>query len=163
TLGVSRISLDNRLANERLSTAKLVSIATTADVIAAVCTGQVEAGLVGQSSMLDTRSSGGPQRALSAVTMNAATYWFGIEANKSLTMARAAADVLREEIGAMADDGRLAGIDFRWHTSIGTEASTIFQYGRLRFYSNLLLAAFGVLLAALAATFWLTRRLRAAQ
>ena len=54
--------------------------------------------------------------------------------HKQRREARSSADHLREEIGQMATDGSLAGIDFRWHTSIGTSASTIFQYGRARFY-----------------------------
>ena len=163
TLAVSNISLDKRIAKGKLASARVISKKTMADVVAAVCSGEVQVGLLAQSSLLDTRSPGCPERPLSAVPLEDATFWFGIGANKKLPMARAAADRLRSEIGAMADDGSLAGIDFRWHTSIGTEASTIFQYGRLRFYSVLLLGAFAVLVLALIATFWLTRRLRAAQ
>jgi len=163
TLAVSNISLDKRIANGKLASAHLIPKKTMAEVVAAVCSGEVQVGLLAQSSLLDTRSPGCPERPLSAVPLEDATFWFGIGANKKLPMARAAADRLRTEIGSMADDGSLAGIDFRWHTSIGTEASTIFQYGRLRFYSVLLLGAFAVLVLALMATFWLTRRLRAAQ
>jgi signal transduction histidine kinase/DNA-binding response OmpR family regulator len=163
TLAVSNISLDKRIASGKLASARLISKKTMAEVVAAVCSGEVQVGLLAQSSLLDTRSPGCPERPLSAVPLEDATFWFGIGANKKLPMARAAADRIRHEIGGMADDGSLAGIDFRWHTSIGTEASTIFQYGRLRFYSVLLLGAFAVLVLALMATFWLTRRLRAAQ
>jgi signal transduction histidine kinase/DNA-binding response OmpR family regulator len=163
TLAVSNISLDKRIATGKLASAHLIAKKTMAEVVAAVCSGEVQVGLLAQSSLLDTRSPGCPERPLSAVPLEDSTFWFGIGANKKLPVARAAADRLRKEIGAMADDGSLAGIDFRWHTSIGTEASTIFQYGRLRFYSVLLLCAFAVLVLALMATFWLTRRLRAAQ
>jgi len=163
TLAVSKISLDNRVARARLSGAKIVAKPTTGDVIAAVCSGEVQAGLLAQSSLIDTRPSGCPERVLRAVPVENATFWFGVGANKNSTWARQAADQLRRQIGKMADDGGLAGIDYRWHTAIGTEASTIFQYGRLRFYSNLLLWAFGVLLAALASAFWLSLRLRSAR
>jgi signal transduction histidine kinase/DNA-binding response OmpR family regulator len=163
TLAVSNISLDKRIAHGQLAHATLVAKPTTAEVIAAVCSGEVQVGLVAQSSLLDTRSSGCPQRPLRAIPVEGATFWFGIGANKNLALARTAADRIRDEIGAMANDGSLAGIDFRWHTSIGTEASTIFQYRRVRFYSFLLLTAFAVLMAALIATYWLMRRLRAAQ
>ena len=163
TLAVSRITLDGRIARTRLSSATIVSQPTTADVIAAVCNGTVEVGLVAQSSLLESQSSGCPGRELHAIPLDDATFWFGIGANKQRPEARSAADLLREEIGLMATDGSLAGIDFRWHTSIGTEASTIFQYGRARFYSFLLLGAFAVLLPLLVMTFWLTRRLRVAQ
>ena len=163
TIAVSKISLDSRIARGRLASANLVSKATTADVIAAVCAGEVQVGLVAQSPLLDARSSGCPERSFRALPVEGATFWFGIGANKNLAVARSEADRLRNEIGAMANDGSLAGIDFRWHTSIGTEVSTIFQYGRLRFYSFLLLAAVAVLVPTLISTYWLTRRLRAAR
>jgi signal transduction histidine kinase/DNA-binding response OmpR family regulator len=163
TLAVSKISLDNRVAHSRLSSANLVPKATTAEVVGAVCSGEVQVGLVAQSALQDSRSSGCPQRPLSAVALTGAAFDFGIGATKNSSLARSAADRLREEIGAMADDGSLAGIDFRWHTNIGTEASTIFQYGRLRFYSLLLLIALGVLGVALVATYWLSLRLRTAR
>ncbi len=163
TVAVSKISLDNRIARERLKGAKIVSKPTTAEVIAAVCTGDVQAGLLAQSAMTDTRSAGCPERPLRTIPVENATFWFGVGATNESADARKAADKLRAEIGAMAADGSLAGIDFRWHTSIGTEASTIFQYGRLSFYSNLLLAAFAILVLALGAAFWLTLRLRAAR
>ena len=133
-----------------------------ADVVAAVCSGEVQVGLLAQSSLLDTRSPGCPERPLSAVPLEDATFWFGIGANKKLPMARAAADRLRSE-WRMADDGSLAGIDFRWHTSIGTEASTIFQYGRLRFLFRTSAGRVRGSGAGPDPTFWLMRRLRAAQ
>ena len=136
TLGVSRITLDGRIAHTRLSSANIVSEPTTAAVIAAVCSGDVQVGLVAQSSLLESQSSGCPSRELHAIPLEDATFWFGIGANKKRIEARSTADLLRDEIGQMATDGSLAGIDFRWHTSIGTAASTIFQYGRARFYSS---------------------------
>jgi len=132
-------------------------------VIAAVCSGKVDSGLLAQSSMLNTQSEGCPERPLRTVPVNEATFWFGVGANKNLAAARHGADQLVREIGRMTADGGLAGIDFRWHTSIGTEASTIFQYRWLQFYADLLLAAFGVLLVALATAFWLMLRLRSAR
>ena len=163
TLGYSNISLDKRIANSRFANAKLVPKATTSEAITAVCRGEIEVALVAQSALLDSRSAGCPEHAFSTVPVEGATIWFGIGANKNLALARSTADRLRDEIGRMADDGKLAGIDFRWHTGIAAEASTIFQYRRLQFYSLLLLSAFGVLVIALGAMFWLSRRLRAAR
>ncbi|HTS76662.1 MAG TPA: response regulator [Bryobacteraceae bacterium] len=163
TLAISRISLDRRIGRERMASAKIVDEETTGEVVAAVCSGKVDAGLMAESSLLSVQWEGCPERPLRTVPVNDATFWFGVGANKNLAAARDAADRLVREMGKMAADGGFAGIDFRWHTSIGTEASTIFQYRRLSFYSNLLLIAFGVLLMALAATFWLTLRLRAAR
>src|SRR5207244_10692022 len=91
------------------------------------------------------------------------TLWLCIGANNVRRETRAACNVIREEIVEMAGDGTLAGVDFRWQTSLSTEASTIFQYGRARFYAKLLLAAVAVLVPALIAVIWLAVRLRAAQ
>jgi signal transduction histidine kinase/DNA-binding response OmpR family regulator len=163
TLAVSKINLDNRLAHDRLSTARILPAPTTADVIAAVCSGAAEIGLVAQSSMLDSKSNTCAQDSFRAVPVDNATFWFGIGAGKQSKLARWAADEMRAQIGNMSEDGALAAIDFRWNVNVGTEASTIFQYGRVRSYSFLLLAALGVLVATLAATLSLTRRLRIAQ
>jgi signal transduction histidine kinase/DNA-binding response OmpR family regulator len=163
TVAVSKISLDARLARERLSRANILSVPTTTDVIAAVCKGTAQVGLVAQSSMLDAHSDECAQDSFHTVPLEGAAFWFGIGANKDRRDARWAADRMRDEIGNMAADGGLAAIDFRWHANIGTEASTIFQYSRARSYSFLLLAALGVLILTLAAMFSLTRRLRAAQ
>jgi signal transduction histidine kinase/CheY-like chemotaxis protein len=163
TLAVSRISLDARLARERLSSAKVLPFSTTAEVIGAVCSGAADIGLVAQSSMLDVHSEECEQDLFHAIPVDNATFWFGIGAHKQRKDARWAADMMRTEIGNMADDGALAAIDFRWHSNIGTAASTIFQYGRARSYSFLLLTALGILVVTLGLMLWMTRRLRAAQ
>ncbi len=163
TLAISKISLDVRLARERLSRASIMNVPTTPDVISAVCNGTAQVGLVAQSSMLDAHSDDCPQESFHTIPLEGAAFWFGIGANKDRKDARWAADRMRDEIGKMAADGGLASIDFRWHSNIGTEASTIFQYSRARSYSFLLLSALGVLILTLGAMLSLTRRLRAAQ
>ena len=162
TFAVSRISLDSRVARQHFAGATIIPKSSMLDVISAVCTGTAEVGLVSQSS-LDFRGYACPGEALQTVPVPDSTFWFGIGANKDRRETRAAANVIREEIGEMAGDGTLAGVDFRWQTSLSTEASTIFQYGRARFYAKLLLAAVAVLVPALIAVIWLAVRLRAAQ
>jgi hypothetical protein len=66
--------------------------------------------------------------------------------------------MLRDEIGRMAGDGTLAGIDFRWHTSLGTEVGTIFEFDIVRYCVRALLAVLAVRMSAVLGMFWLTRR-----
>jgi signal transduction histidine kinase/CheY-like chemotaxis protein len=63
----------------------------------------------------------------------------------------------------MAIDGALIDIDFRWHTNLGGEAATIFQYNVARSRSTLFLAALAVVLSLLALMARLAIRLRTAQ
>jgi signal transduction histidine kinase/ActR/RegA family two-component response regulator len=63
----------------------------------------------------------------------------------------------------MADDGSLAGIDFRWNTHIAEGGSTLFAYGQTRSFAAALLLVLAVLAPALLATLLLARRLRVAQ
>lgn len=162
-LAVTRISLDSRIARRDFSKATYLTTASSSDLVVAVCTGLAKGGILAQSSLVDSRISECPAGPLHTLPVPGATFWFGVGADKHRPDARHAADVLRDEIGGMANDGTLSGIDFRWHTSISTEASTIFQYGNARYYALILLTAFTVLVPAMVAMIWLARRLRVAQ
>ena len=163
TLAVTRINLDGRLARRFFPAADLVRVPQGTDVISAVCTGSARAGLIAQSSLLDSRISECPEGPLKTVPIPGATFWFGVGADKQRRDARDAADVLADAVGDMATDGTLAGIDFHWHTNLSTEASTIFAYGRARSSAAIFIAAVAILAPALAIMFLLVRRLRAAQ
>jgi signal transduction histidine kinase/CheY-like chemotaxis protein len=160
TLAVSKINLDSRIGRKYFAGAKIATKSSLKEVIDAVCTGSADAGILAQSSLLDARPADCLLGPLKTLPIRDTTFWFGIGANKKDREAKLAADVLREEIGSMAIDGSLATIDFRYHTSLGTEASTIFQYGAARNNSRLLLAGLGILAAALAIVVWLAFRLR---
>jgi hypothetical protein len=162
-LAVSRISLDSRIAARDFREAKFLRQSGLDEVIAAVCSGAAEAGLIAESSLLQAAPSECPQAPLRTLPVQGATFWFGLGAEKANREAVLAADILRDEIGAMARDGTLSGIDFRWHTSLSTEASTIFQYGQARNNSVVLLICLSVLAVALLAMVWLARRLRITQ
>jgi signal transduction histidine kinase/DNA-binding response OmpR family regulator len=162
-MAVSRISLDSRIAERDFPDAKILRKAGLDEVIAAVCTGAAEAGLMAESSLLQAAPPECPRAPLRTLPVLGATYWFGLGARKTNPAGVLAADLLRDEIGAMASDGTLSGIDFRWHTSLSTEASTIFQYGQARSNSMVLLICLSVVAAALLAMGWLARRLRIAQ
>ncbi len=163
TLAVSKINLDTRLAYQYYPHTKIVPQASMPDVVGAVCRGEAQAGLLVQSSMLGPTPNECPQVALRTLPIPDGTFWFGIGATKNRRDARYAADMIRDEIGKMAADGSLASIDFRWHTNIGTESSTIFEYRAAQYYAWLSLGATTVLVGVVGVMVWLLRRLRQAQ
>jgi signal transduction histidine kinase/CheY-like chemotaxis protein len=162
-LAVSKINLDNRIARKYFTGAKVLSTSSLMEVVNAVCEGRADGGLLAQSSLLDASPGDCLLGPLKTIPIRESTFWFGLGANKKNRQAKLAADVLRDEIGVMAADGTLAAIDFRYHTSLGTEASTIFQYGAARSDSRMLMAGLGILGAAFAAMLWLAFRLRIAR
>jgi signal transduction histidine kinase/CheY-like chemotaxis protein len=163
TLAVSKINLDTRLAHQYFPNAKFVAQPSMPDVVGAVCSGAAQAGLLVQSSMLGPTPNECPQVALRTLPIPDGTYWFGIGAPKNRPDAQRAANLLRDEIGKMAADGGLASIDFRWHTNISTESSTIFEYRNARYYGMLSLAATTVLAGVVGVMVLLLRRLRQAR
>jgi signal transduction histidine kinase/CheY-like chemotaxis protein len=163
-LAVSKIKLDDTIAHQYFGKANIQSRSNVTEVVDAVCNGSAEGGILAQSSILQPSPAEcllGPLKTL-PIRGKETTYWLGIGATKTRE-ARLIADALREEIGVMAADGSLATIDFRYHTSLSTEAGTIFQYGAARRNSRLLMAALGILGAAFALMLWLAFHLRIAR
>ena len=163
TLAITRINLDARLARKYFSRAKTTAVVDWGAVVSSVCSGAAQVGMVAESSLIDPRMSDCAAGALQTIPVPGTTFWFGVGAHKESSEARAAADLLRTEIGKLAADGTLAGVDFRWHTHIATEISTIFEYEAARRYGRLLLSALGLFAIALVVSLWLAGRLRSAQ
>ena len=157
------INSDSRIASLYFPSASVRPVGTSPDVIAAVCHGDAETGLLGLNSLAPGDSSGCSERELQLLPVNGATFWFGVGAPKDNPAAQTVADRLRDEIGRMAVDGTLTSIDFRWNTHLGTEVDTIFAYHDSLTYELVFLGALGVMAAMLAVTIWLSRRLRAAK
>ncbi len=160
---VARISSDARIAKQYFPGATVVPASGVTQVGAAVCSGEADAGLVSMNAFADAHIPDCENGALRILPVDGAAFWFGVGANKHRRDAVAAANSLRDEIGEMALDGRLAGIDFHWNTKVGQEVGTIFAYRRAQTYAVVCLGAVGVLLLMLGVMVWLTRRLRAAQ
>ena len=160
---VTKISSDARIVKEFFPASQVVPQAGLADTMAAVCSGETQVGLLSLNAFVDSRVPPCAVGALRIQPVEGATFWFGVGANKDRRDATAAADILRDEIGKMAEDGTLAAIDFRWNTKIGLEAGTIFAYRRAQVYSKVFLCALAILLPMLVAMVWLTRRLRTAR
>ncbi len=79
----------------------------------------------------------------------------GVGASLLRPGAARAADEIREEIGKMAFDGTLSAIDLRWYMDPNNESAAIFALGDLQRRNDYLLAAIGILGAALGALAWL--------
>ena len=164
TLAVSTgVSTDARMARKYFPRAVVLSRLGTLDVLAAVCTQQAEAGLIRSSALSNLKEADCPERPLALMPIKGATFWWGVGATLKRREARRGADRLLTAIGEMADDGSLAGIDFRWNTHIAEGGSTLFAYGQTKSFAAALLLVLAVLAPALLATLWLARRLRVAQ
>jgi len=159
----TRISNDARIARDYFKTASVTPASGNAAVLAAVCTGAADAGLISSNAMVGFPESDCPQRPLRLLPIEAGTFWFGVGANRSSREARLAAELLGNEIGAMAVDGALASVDFRWHMRLSAEASAIFEYRKTRFFELVFLGAVAGLVPTLLVTIWLSGRLRAAK
>src|ERR1051326_6348749 len=142
---ITKIAINGRIVQQYLPGATVVPERVMADVVEAVCSGTAQAGMVSMDPFVDLWVNGCQIGPLGVLPIEGATFWFGVGANKHSNEAMRAADLLRDEIGAMAEDGSLVAIDFRWNAKISLEVSTIFGYRRARFYSMVLLSALGVL------------------
>ena len=163
TVAVTKISSDGRMAKQFFKRSTLVPHAGIPEVVQAVCSGTADAGLISLNPFAQAGDLNCQAKLLGIKPIEGATYWFGVGAKLHSAEARAAAERLSDEIGRMAEDGKLASIDFRWNSKISLETSTIFAYRQARFYSIVFLVAIGVLGPILAIMILLTRRLRMAQ
>jgi len=160
---ITKISSDARIVRQYFPGVTAVPVTGLTQVGEAVCSGAADAGLITLNSFANATMPTCAGGALRIQPVESAAFWFGVGANKNRRDAIAAANRLRDEIGEMALDGRLAAIDFHWNTKVGQEVTTVFAYQRARTYTGLSLAAVGVLLPTLALMVWLSGRLRAAQ
>ncbi|HEX3747126.1 MAG TPA: response regulator [Bryobacteraceae bacterium] len=160
---VVKISSDARIARQYFPGAIAVPVPGVMQVEAAVCTGRADAGLITINAFVDAHMPDCETGTLRIQPVEGAAFWFGVGANPKRRDAIAAANILRDEIGEMALDGRLAAIDFRWNTKVGQEVTTIFAYRRARVYTAVCLGAVAILLIMLAVMVWLTARLRGAR
>src|SRR5579883_3461233 len=106
-LAVSRISSDGRIAAEYFRASTLLSLPKVDDVVAAVCSGDADGGLVSLNAFASIgipECSAGPLR---TQPIEGATFWFGVGADLHRRDAVRVADLLRDEIGKLAQDGTL--------------------------------------------------------
>lgn len=94
--------------------------------------------------------------------LEATSFGYSIAAQKDDRDARAAAEILREEVGRMALDNSLTAIDLRWNTRISLEVGAIFAYRKARYYERIFLVCLAVIVPMFLLTLFLGRRLRTA-
>ena len=125
---------DSRVSRRYFPKAAIVPVPNAQEVVPAVCSGAAEAGLITLSSTFPGRTSECANGRLQYLPIEGANFWYCIGAQKYDRDARAAAELLRDEIGRMALDNSLAIIDLNWNTRISLEVGTIFAYRKARYY-----------------------------
>ncbi len=165
TVGVRYPGTQERVANGFLSHPRVVREPDLARVFHAVCTGEVDAGLVAERvEQPVTVDQNGPcsGRLFRYLPIPNGFGNAGIAANIGNREARRAADALRQEISGMARDGTMAGIYFRWFRLSNNDALTIDLTEEAKQRSVLLTVAVAALILILGMVWWLYRRTRAA-
>ena len=154
---------DSRISRRYFPKATIVPVPNAEEVVPAVCSGAAESGLITLSSTFPGRTFECANGRLQFLPIEGASFWYCIGAQKGDRDARAAAEILRDEIGRMALDNSLAIIDLNWNTRISLEVGTIFAYRQARYYENILLVGLAVIVPVFLATLVLARRLRTAK
>jgi len=154
---------DARVSQRYFSRAHVIPVRSAEEVMPSVCAGDAEFGLTTISSMFPAMAVPCTRGRLRILPLEGASFWYCIGAARHNRAAEAAADLLRKEIGKMADDGSLSLIDFDWETRISLDASTISAYQRTRRYELVLVTALVLAVSLLLIALVLARRLRFAQ
>jgi signal transduction histidine kinase/CheY-like chemotaxis protein len=146
-----------------LPEARVLEVATAADILRLICTGAVAAGVLGDNS---AHIAVGNKREGCQVRMSplpGGRSWGAIAARRQDPDARRVADRLREIVTGMLDDGTLATISLRWYTHPSNEIWVMDNILQARARSRLMAGvAMGFAIVA-ALLLWLAVRLRGAR
>ena len=154
---------DARIAQHYFPKAAIVPVKSAEGVMPAVCSGAAESGLITLSSTFPGEAVACPNTTLHFLPIEGAGFWYCIGAQKDNRDARAAADILRDEIGRMALDNSLASIDLRWNTRISLEVGTIFAYRKAHDFEIILLVGLAIVVPLFLLTLFLGHRLHTAK
>ena len=160
---VTGISNELMIAKDYFGRSTILPAASDDAVVGQVCNGAAQAGLISSNAMVSFPQSKCRERDLRLLPIPGTSFGFGIGASRRNRRAQQVADLLSQEIGEMAFDGTIAGIDFRWNTRLSPEARIIFEYRQERFYATIFLIGLAVLVPSLMVAIWLARRLRVAK
>jgi len=158
----ARNGADAWVARDFFPKAVIVPTKSRAAALQAMCSGTAEVAL----STLSATAGGSytcPNVSVQSFLIRQANLGYSIGAPKDNRDARAAADILYEEIGRMALDNSMAAIDIRWNTRLSLEVASVFAYRKARNYQNIFLACLGVVVPLLLLTLFLAGRLRTAK
>jgi PAS domain S-box-containing protein len=106
--------VEEKLAKRQFPNAKFVYVASTVEQLSAVCDGSVQAAVITQNFNEFSLPQECRDVPLQMVDAPGFTINFGIGASYHRPGAVQAADVLRDELGVLADDGTLVNSEFRW-------------------------------------------------
>ena len=154
---------DSRISRRYFPKAAIIPVPNAEQVVPAVCSGAAESGLITLSSTFPGRTMECANSRLQFIPIEGASFWYCIGAQKYDRDARAAADILRDEIGRMALDNSLTIIDLNWNTRISLEVGTIFAYRQARSFEYILLVGLAVIVPLFLVTLVLARRLSTAK
>jgi signal transduction histidine kinase/DNA-binding response OmpR family regulator len=166
SVGHGAINLDVRMAHENFSRTRLVSFPVSTEALTEVCLGRIDAALIS-----GTNVHGDAIRQVKACADKQLRFCFlargqipfGIGASRMRPGAARAADAIRQGIGALAGDGTLSSIYFRWFLDPNNEAMIVHYLAeaqRRNQYMAMGLCTLALMLILLA---WQTLRVRAAR
>jgi signal transduction histidine kinase/CheY-like chemotaxis protein len=154
---------DRRLADLNFPGATIVAARNSVDAWDRLCRGEVDAALVyggSANSPMLRQAAACKEKALEFRKVPHGRQFLGIGASFERSGAARAADTIREEIGAMADDGALSQIYFRWAYDPNNEALIVRYVSQMQRRGRYLTIGVGILLALLGLIGWQTLRLR---
>ena len=155
--------LEDKLSRRNFPNAKLLHATDTVDQLRFVCTGKAQAAVVTQSFSLYTLPKECQDIRLQMADAPGFSVMFGIGASYRRPGAVQAANVLRDELGAMNKDGSVDSIEFRWFDNSLTETRAVL-YLLAAERSERLLAAGAILMGVMLVLLgWLIRHARAAK
>ena len=154
-----------RIAEKSFPQATLIHKESRPELVRAVCTGELDAGVLPDSSADASLLTGSPGCVdhLLFVPLPGGRVSSGVGATYRNPGATAAADAIRTAIGAMAEDGSLAAIHFRWYTNPSNEALLLQFLGQARQVDRLKTAWLALSSIGCALLLWLSLSLRRAK
>ena len=163
----ARTNISARIAKAEFPGARLIGNQdTSAGVLAAICAGKAEAGLVSASNadardfrnLTECRNANLKYRLLPSGTVP-----YGIGASFRRADARLAADAIRSEIGRLVADGTVSSAYFRAFQDPSNESMVIYYLADAQRLNRYLIGALYVLIAALGLLIWQTILVRSAR
>jgi len=154
---------DSRIARVFFPNVHVVPVENVGMIVAAVCEGKAQAGLVTLSSTYPAIRVACGDTFLGLLPLDGSGFGYAIGAARNNPAAVKAANRLRAAIDRMAEDGAMAIIDLHWNTRMSMEAASMIAYRRTRAMEVTLLVALAVVVPMFLVAVVLSRRLHSAQ
>jgi signal transduction histidine kinase len=158
--------MGRRLVQKFFPRSDLIAVPTNAAVLRGVVEGRADIGQIGASQAQASELAQAAESHGIDLRFYPLYYGYGTmgtAASFHRPDARWAADKIRREIGEMALDGTIAGINLRWFLDPSSETLAIFSLAEARRENVYLTVVVGFLMIVLVALGWLIARLHAAQ